>query len=80
MAGMSPCAQEPSGPGSEGASGRDSGVQPIWRQGSFVRLSSRQRVCRECAGEGKRYREIRLEAVSPGEERGAWTRLYLEAV
>lgn len=40
--------------GSEGASGRDSGVQPIWRQGSFVHSEQQtEGVCRECAGKGR---------------------------
>lgn len=60
--------RSPVGTGSEGTAGRDSGVQQIWRQGSFVH-SEQQKVgvCHacECAGEGERYREIRLEKPHP---------------
>ena len=41
-------------------------MQPVWRQGSFVHSEQQtEGVCRECAGEGKRYREIRLEKPHP---------------
>ena len=84
--GCLPVSRSPVGTGSEGTAGRDSGVQQIWTQGSFVH-SEQQKVgvCRacECAGEGERYREIRLEKPHPWKPwggAGAWTRLYLEAV
>ena len=66
--GCLPLPRSPVGTGSEGASGRDSGVQQIWRQRSFVHSEQQKEgVCRacECAGKGERYREISLEKPHP---------------